>query len=433
MRLLILTHHFPPEFSGDATMQWDLARHMAGAGHRVTVVTTYPHHHMLAGSGVRLPARDRVDGFDLIRMRTPHWTRKYLPVRLLQDLMAETAYVFRSLFTGPADVVVLWSPPITLTLLASALKWIRGAKILMYMHDAFPELLVSMGIIERGSLTMRVGEWLESLAYRLADYVAVHSPRNRAHVMARSKRPEATHVWPLWLDTEAVHPMPRENAFVHQQGLSGRFVVMYAGTVGHAMGVTTIPQAADALRDHPEIEFAVAGAGTHLPALEQEIRRRKLTNLRLLPLRPREGLAEMLAAADVLLVCLRSEKTDNPNGYFRAVVPHKLLTCMAAGRPILASTEPEGDLARLIHISDCGLVAAAEDAQALARAVLRMQASEAKRQEWGENARRFAVRYFSSQTQLPLLEGILSALAEGRVEAPATVWSADPVASSETR
>ena len=204
---------------------------------------------------------------------------------------------------------------------------------------------------------------------------------------------------------------------------------MYAGTVGYAMGVATIPQAAEALRDHPGMEFAVAGGGTHLEALKQEARQRKLANLRVLPLQPRENLAEMLAAADVLLVCLRRETTDNPNGYFRAVVPHKLLTCMAAGRPILASAEPEGDLARLIQISDCGLVAAAEDAEALARAVLRMEAGEAKRREWGENARRFVVRYFSSETQLPLLEGVLCALAEGRAVAPATGWNADPVTS----
>ncbi|MEM2352369.1 MAG: glycosyltransferase, partial [Thermoproteota archaeon] len=54
------------------------------------------------------------------------------------------------------------------------------------------------------------------------------------------------------------------------------------------------------------------------------------------------------------------------------VVPSKILSIMAAGRPVVAALNPNGDASRLIEEAQCGLCVPPEDPQALAEAVMRL-------------------------------------------------------------
>jgi glycogen synthase len=75
LHVLILTHHFFPEFGGGAMMQYELARYLAASGHTVTVVTPIPYHHMVSAN-LPEPSRDEnLEGFHVIRVKS-HVTKK---------------------------------------------------------------------------------------------------------------------------------------------------------------------------------------------------------------------------------------------------------------------------------------------------------------------------------------------------------------------
>ncbi len=421
MHLIILTHIFPPNFSGAATMQYELAQHMASAGHHVTVVTTYSHHHMSVNTKP-LPSEETLDGFRVVRVRSLNWDSSRFIQRFIAGFIMDIQLLVKGLQCGPADVVFVMSPPITLPIVASVFKLLRKSILVLNVQDIFPELVVAMGIMGRNSPAIRFGKLIEKLAYTCANYIGVHSPKNRLHIISCGVPEKKVNVFPLWVDTNLVKPRPRRNAFSETHGLNDKFVILYAGTVGFAMGAQTIPQTAVLLAREENIQFVVIGDGSKLDEMKDEIKALGVNNILLLPLQPREDLPNVLASADILLITLRREITDNPNGYFRAVVPHKLLTNMASGRSILLAAEETSDAAGIIRLSKCGKIACPEDAESLAKTILDMYEDRKSLSTWGANGRAFACQHFDSKTQVERIETLFSKLCSNQSYAMNNPW-----------
>jgi colanic acid biosynthesis glycosyl transferase WcaI len=104
------------------------------------------------------------------------------------------------------------------------------------------------------------------------------------------------------------------------------------------------------------------GDGEDKVALVESVRRRGLEEtVRFVPFQRGGDMAAMFAAADVLLLNqLRAVKDT--------VIPSKLLTYMAAGRPVLAAVNPGSQAAEILNEADGGLLIAPEDPSALAAA-----------------------------------------------------------------
>jgi colanic acid biosynthesis glycosyl transferase WcaI len=410
MHLLILTHVFYPDFSGAATMQYELAKYMVSAGHKVTVVASYSQHLMSVDTKPLQP-EELLDGIRVLRVRPLiDLDSSRFVQRAIGGFIKDIAVVFKGLQCGPVDVVFVMSPPITLPIVAAILKLLRKSVLVLNVQDIFPELVVAMGILRRNSLAIRFGELVEKLAYACVDYIGVHSPKNRLHIISCGVPKEKVNVFPLWVDTDLVEPRPRCNPFSESHGLNDKFVVLYAGTIGFAMGAQTIPRTAGLLSREKNIQFVVIGGGSKLDEMNDEIKKHGANNILMLPPQPREDFPDVLASADVLLVTLRKEITDNPNGYFRAVVPHKLLTNMASARPILLAAEETSDTAEIIRISQCGKIASPEDSVSLAKAIMEMYENRESLSSWGQNGRAFVSKHFASKTQVERIEKLFCSL-----------------------
>ena len=71
LRILYLSQYFPPEVGATQTRAYEMARYLAGQGHRVTMLTEVPNH----PSGIIPPAyrgklweRKPLDGIDVVRL-----------------------------------------------------------------------------------------------------------------------------------------------------------------------------------------------------------------------------------------------------------------------------------------------------------------------------------------------------------------------------
>jgi glycosyltransferase involved in cell wall biosynthesis len=95
---------------------------------------------------------------------------------------------------------------------------------------------------------------------------------------------------------------------------------------------------------------------------------------------------------------------------FALTIPSKVQSYLACAKPIVAALDGEG--ARIIRESGAGIAVAAEDADALAHAILTMcQLPEGERREMGLRGRRYFESHFERRMLLGRLERWLLGLA----------------------
>jgi colanic acid biosynthesis glycosyl transferase WcaI len=119
----------------------------------------------------------------------------------------------------------------------------------------------------------------------------------------------------------------------------------------------------------------------------------------------------MYSAADVLLLNQKATVEDS-------VIPSKLLTYMAAGRPVLAAVSERSEAARQIRDAQCGLSVAAEDPKGLVEAVSLLRRDLILRQRLGANGRAYADLHFTKQKVLQEYGLLFRRYADGKEAEP---------------
>ena len=129
--------------------------------------------------------------------------------------------------------------------------------------------------------------------------------------------------------------------------------------MAHALG--NVLDAAERLKEVPELRFLLVGAGAQRDALIAAARRRGLENVVFMPMQPKDAMPDVWSLCDVALVHLK----DSP--VFAEVIPSKIFEAMAMGLPILLAA-PEGEASRVVAEEQAGLWVPAEQPGALADA-----------------------------------------------------------------
>ena len=159
-----------------------------------------------------------------------------------------------------------------------------------------------------------------------------------------------------WTDDALFRPVPATDEARAVLGHRGRCTVMFAGNIGLLQGIETAIRAAAAARDL--IDLVLVGSGAGEEAARRLAADLGADNVRFVGRRPAEQMAELYAAADWQLVCLR----DLPA--LRGSIPSKLQAALACGSPVIASVG--GDAAALVRSAGVGLVSPPGDWRALA-------------------------------------------------------------------
>ena len=77
------------------------------------------------------------------------------------------------------------------------------------------------------------------------------------------------------------------------------------------------------------------------------------------------------------------------------MVPSKILSIMASGRPVVACMNLDGDAPRLVEEAGCGYVLPPEDPELLAEHILKLYENDGLRQEMGRRGRQYAEQNLS--------------------------------------
>jgi glycosyltransferase involved in cell wall biosynthesis len=282
------------------------------------------------------------------------------------------------------DVIFVYgNSPILQAIPAIFLGWIKGTQVVLWVQDLWPESLYATGYI-KNKLVLKLVAYIVRFIYRHVDLLLVQS-----EAFIDLVEPLASNT-PVRYYPNSVDESFSERAVVSNPkitGLTNGFSVMFAGNIGSAQAVEVIIEAATLLKEYSDIHFVVLGDGSRRDWMLEEVNNRGLSNLHLPGRFPIESMPSFMQQASALLVTLADHKI------FSGTVPNKIQAYMAAGRPILACLNGEG--ADLVIASKSGLAVPAENAKALAEAVLELHGmSMEDREELGQNGFSYYKEHF---------------------------------------
>jgi len=393
MRIIIVTHYFPPETGAPQARLSALAAAWAADGDDVTVLTGMPNHPTgVVPSEYRgaIRRRERCDGYRVLRTwlyATPNEGVARKTIGHLSFMV--TSVLLGGRASGPADAVVVSSPTFFAIGAAWLLAKLKGARLVVEVRDLWPAIFTELGVLTYRP-AIRLLERLELAAYAAADTVIVVSDGFRANLIERGVPADKVHtirngVRPGEFDPRA----PADPGLRARLGAGpGDCLVLYAGTHGISQGLTSVADAAERLAGEA-IRFAFVGEGADKQRLRDRVAELGLRNVTLLPGVPHEQVPALLAAADLCLVPLRNVPL------FSAFIPSKMFECLAAGRAVVGSVT--GEAAQILLEAGACVVPPADSA-ALAEAIRALAADSQRRQAMGRQGRCFVEKYFDRET-----------------------------------
>lgn len=378
MRIFFFNRFVAPDLSATSQLLADLAGHLAAQGMAVTLVGSRQRYD---DAGALLPERERIDGFDVLRVGGSRFGRGALAGRALDyaSYLRAARRVLDAQVSRGDCVVLMTDPPLLGAHLGLRARR-RGARVVHWLQDLFPEVAeVLLGpAVRAGSGPLR---WLRDRSLRQADRCVAISGAMARRLIARGVAPERVGVIENWTDENAVQPLAADaNPLRGAWGLQGKFVVGYSGNLGRAHDWRTMLEVATGLRGRDDIRFLLIGGGRGQQALVAEARTRGLDNVLLKPYQSREQLAHSLTLPDLHWLSLHPALEG-------CIFPSKWYGIIAAGRPALFIGDPQGEIAQRLRAADCGAAVAPGDVPGARRCIERLAADPAAARDCGARAR----------------------------------------------
>jgi colanic acid biosynthesis glycosyl transferase WcaI len=395
--ILFLNRYFSPDHSATSQILADVAFDLANRGQNVTVITSRQRYN---DANAGLSARETIAGVNVVRVWTTRFGRDRLVGRVLDYLtfyVAATLAVWQLARSG--DTIVAKTDPPMLGVIVGPVARMRGAKLVNWLQDVFPEVLEELGVgasrLTKFAFVIMRALRNHSLA-RAAMNIALGT-RMAERLTALGIDKSQIAILPNWADDQLIRPINHaDNPLREAWGLNGTFVVAYSGNFGRAHEIETLLTAmqvvnATQIRSGAALKpvcWVFIGGGVAFELLRTASKLRGLPGVKFFPYQPREKLAYSLSVADIHLISLRPELEG-------LIVPSKFYGIAAAGRPTLFIGDEDGEIGRLLQVHGCGVSVAQGNSELLAGTVLSLAADQDRCRKMGGRAREAIDKHYS--------------------------------------
>jgi colanic acid biosynthesis glycosyl transferase WcaI len=264
----------------------------------------------------------------------------------------------------------------------------QRAPFVLEVRDIWPDSVTAVGALPEGHALVRALGLLERALYARADHIVAVGEGYRQNMIAKGVPPAKIDIVTNGVDADLFTPRPADPQLLERLGLSGKFVIIFAGTIGMASGLEVVLDAAQALRQRgrADIAFLLVGDGAVRAQLEAQARVRRLDAVVFTGLVPRAELPAYLASSDACLVHFRKQPL------FGTILPSKFFEDAAMAKPILLGFE--GAAREMLREADCGLAFEPGNGRELADAAVRLADNPDEAGRLGANGRRYVLEHF---------------------------------------
>ena len=398
----MVNQYFPPDTAATAGTTADLVGALQDAGHRVSVLCGRPSYDPDATTPWRPMRRESRNGSDLERVGSTSFDRRKIEGRTANYLSYLAMAGVRALLMPRPDVVVAGSdPPLAVWV---ALAAARRRPVVYVVRDLHPEAAVAAGWLPPG-LVARLWERLHRAALSRSSLIVC-----LGETMASRLRDKGLALERIVVVPDGGRPPLQavEPSVVEELRAGADFVALHAGNLGSAGAWRTL---VDAVGRVGGVRLLFVGDGAAAPEL-------RARGADVVAFRPASELASVMAAGDVQIVTVRS-------GMEGLVVPSKLYTALAHGRPLLAVAPSSSEVAHIVRQWRCGLIADPESPQEVARALTWMRNHPWDLEAMAARSRN-AGAFYARDRCLQRLVSLIEAAAAGESDFSAEAAEVDP-------
>lgn len=252
------------------------------------------------------------------------------------------------------DLVLYSTPPITLQKAVAYVKKRDNAFTYLMLKDIFPQNAIDIGIISKKGLKSVIYKFFRSKEkelYKLSDHIGCMSQANCDYLLRNNNYLNKNNVsiCPNCIDIidMRIDDFEKEKLRTKYGIPLNKKVFIYGGNLGRPQDISYIIKCLKSQLNVENKFFLIVGDGTEFSKLESFFSEFKPKNMKLMKRLPKEDYDKMIASCDIGLIFLDHRFTI-PN------FPSRLLSYMQAGLPVLACTDSNTDIGKVIVNGEFG-------------------------------------------------------------------------------
>lgn len=324
----------------------DLLRYFRNKGHDIYTISPYEKR-----EGKKTEYR-YVNGVHMLHVETGNLTKSSnLIEKGIATVSVEEIFIkgIKKYFSKiKFDLVMYSTPPITFCKAVEFIKKRDGAKTYLLLKDIFPQNAVDIGMMSKSGFKGVLYKFFrrkEKKLYAISDYIGCMSQANVDYVLKHNPEikqenveicPNSLEVVDMRIDARTKEKMRKKYGIP-----TDKKVFVYGGNLGKPQGIPFLIKCLKSQIKNSDAYFLIVGDGTEFGKLEKFFNEQKPQNMKLMKRLPKEDYDRMVAACDVGMIFLDNRFTI-PN------FPSRLLSYMQAGIPVLAVTDSNTDIGKVI-------------------------------------------------------------------------------------
>jgi len=287
----------------------------------------------------------------ILRVKTGKITKTNIIEKGINTVLLEGRYIRaidKHFGNVKFDLVLYPTPPITFLKVVEHIKKRDGAVSYLMLKDIFPQNAVDIGMMSKSGIKGIMYRYFrnkEKKLYKVSDHIGCMSQANVDYLLKHNPEidPAKVEVCPNSTDIEdkSVDEATRKEIRDKYGIPQDKKVFVYGGNLGKPQGIPFLIECLKAAKDIEDAYFLVVGDGTEYRKLEEYASSADQENFKLMKRLPKNDYDTMVGACDVGMIFLDHRFTI-PN------FPSRLLSYMSAKLPVLAVTDPNTDVGKVV-------------------------------------------------------------------------------------
>jgi hypothetical protein len=287
------------------------------------------------------------------------------------------------------DLILMPTPPITLTKLVLYIKKKTNAFFYLMLRDIYPQGAADIGLVKFQFIYNYLRK-LEILTYKNADIIGCMSQGNIDYITKNNS----------YIKTEKLKLLPNWQKEVNfsnlgldvrrKYNIENKFIVLFGGTIGYAQKVDNIVILAERYRENQQIVFFVIGNGVMKQYLKNKINEKRLENVVFMDGLPRDEYMNFVKTSNLGLITI-DERFTVPT------IPSKTTSYLCLKLPVLAVIDKHTDYGKILDEAGAGLWSIGGDNKKLFSNFDRFYQDESFRLQCGENGYKYFINHLTSK------------------------------------